>query len=665
MSDQLPTATRVSDPGIRALYRLENRWQAWLDVEVALARAQAELGIIPRDAAEAIAKAARLELLDRARIDEGFARTGHTIVPLVWELSRVVGEPHGGWVHWGATTQNITQTGDLLVLRQAHGVFLRLIGEALAAMADLAERGAEMPIAGRTHGQHAVPATFGYKVAVWIDELLRHVERLRQAAPRIFVAMLGGGAGTYASLGKQGPPVQAGIARQLGFGTMTVPSRALGDHLAENICLLGMLAATCGKIGREIYTLMKTEFGEVEEPVPPGTVGSSTMPQKRNPKLCQDIIAASAEVRAMVPLALEAMQTEHEADRTTSLIMDSAEARACIETGDMLARLGEVMRGLRLDPARMRRNLDLGGGLIMAEAVMLQLGAAIGRQHAHDVVYDAAQATVVEGRSFADLLAADRRVAEHLDAAAIEALLDPTAYTGLCAEMAHDAAKRARKVADGIAARPASSQAAPLPAESPLPARGGGVVFNSRGFLHRHRRAAFARRDRRLISMRRLEQQRFRERFCHELHAHRQAARTEAAAHAHRRIAGEVERDGQRRLFQRGPFRHLGDARRLGGLRGRHQDVDPRHRRLQLQAQFAASAQRLHIVGGADEAAQRQPVAEQLAIVVEARLHPGLVDRVGLGRQDQPAARVIVVERRQLHLAELRHRDARRLRAND
>ena len=196
MSDQLPTATRVSDPGIRALYRLENRWQSWLDVEVALARSQAELGIIPREAAEAIAQAARLELLDRARIDEGFARTGHTIVPLVWELSRVVGEPHGGWVHWGATTQNITQTGDLLVLREAHRVFLRLISEALAAMADLAERGAEMPIAGRTHGQHAVPATFGYKVAVWIDELLRHIERLRQAAPRIFVAMLGGGAGT-------------------------------------------------------------------------------------------------------------------------------------------------------------------------------------------------------------------------------------------------------------------------------------------------------------------------------------------------------------------------------------------------------------------------------------------------------------------------------------
>src|ERR1700730_15851246 len=174
MSDELPTAARVSDPGIRALYRLENRWQAWLDVEAALAKAPAEIGILPRPAAEAITRAARLELLDRARINEGFTRTGHTIVPLVWELSRIVGEPHGGGVHWGATTQNITQTGDLLVLRQAHSSFVRLIAEALVAMADLAERGAEMPIAGRPHGQHAVPATFGYKPAVWIDEMIRH-----------------------------------------------------------------------------------------------------------------------------------------------------------------------------------------------------------------------------------------------------------------------------------------------------------------------------------------------------------------------------------------------------------------------------------------------------------------------------------------------------------
>src|SRR6266705_5454060 len=417
MSDELPTAARVSDTGIRALYRLENRWQAWLD------------------------------LLDRARIDEGFARTGHTIVPLVWELSRVTGEPFGGWVHWGATTQNITQTGDLLVLRQAHRIFLRLIGEALTAMADLAERGADMLIAGRTHGQHALPATFGYKPAVWIDEMIRHVERLEQAAPRLFVAMLGGGAGTFASLGRQGPAVQSGIGKHLGFGTMAVPSRALGDHLAENICLLAMLAATCGKIGREIYTLMKTEFGEVEEPVPPGTVGSSTMPQKRNPKLCQDIIAASAQIRALVPLALEAMQTEHEADRTTSIMMSRALVQACELTGDMLQRMMVLLDGLQVFPERMRENLDLSGGLIMAEALMLELGKEIGRQRAHDVVYEAAQASVTQARPFKEMLAKDPHVTAALTTSQIDALLDPAQYTGLCRQFAERGAAMAREIA--------------------------------------------------------------------------------------------------------------------------------------------------------------------------------------------------------------------------
>ena len=198
---------------------------------------------------------------------------------------------------------------------------------------------------------------------------------------------------------------------------------------------------------------MKTEFGEVEEPVPPGTVGSSTMPQKRNPKLCQDIIAAAAEIRSIVPFALEAMQTEHEADRTTSLMMDFRRFARLHRHRRHAEPASRVFRGLKLDPVRMRANLDLGGGLIMAEAVMLDLGAAIGRQHAHDVVYDAAMEAAVENKSFGDLLAADQRVTAHLDPGAIKKLLDPTAYTGLCAEMARDAAVRARATAKGIRGR--------------------------------------------------------------------------------------------------------------------------------------------------------------------------------------------------------------------
>src|SRR5207249_11734627 len=160
----------------------------------------------------------------------------------------------------------------------------------------------------------------------------------------------------------QGPAVQAAMGKHLGMEPMRVPSRTIGDHLAENICLFGLLAASCSKIAREIYTLMKTEFGEVEEPVPTGTVGSSTMPQKRNPKLSQDIIAAAAQIRALVPLALDAMQTEHEADRATSIMMSRALVQACERTGDMLQRMISLFEGLQVFPDRMRENLDLSGG---------------------------------------------------------------------------------------------------------------------------------------------------------------------------------------------------------------------------------------------------------------------------------------------------------------
>src|SRR2546430_16469274 len=174
----------------------------------------------------------------------------------------------------------------------------------------------------------------------------------------------------------------------------------------------------------EIYTLMKQEFGEVEEPVPPGTVGSSTMPQKRNPKLSQDIIAAAAQIRALVPLALESMQTEHEADRTTSIMMGRAIVGACELTGDMLQRMISLFDGLQVFPERMRENLDLSGGLIMAEALMLELGRQIGRQRAHDAVYAAPQGSVSQSRPFRELLAEDSHVRAHLTTAQVDVLLD-------------------------------------------------------------------------------------------------------------------------------------------------------------------------------------------------------------------------------------------------
>ncbi|MCY4652378.1 MAG: lyase family protein, partial [Dehalococcoidia bacterium] len=282
---QEPTALRMEDPGIRDLFSDEQRLQSWLDVEAALAQAEAELDIVPAEAAEEITRKCRLEYLDRDAIQDGLVRTGHGLVPLIWELDRVCDGDAGGYVHWGATTQNITQTGKLLQLRKAHRIYLSQLSKILMLFGDLAEETKDYALPGRTHGQHAVPATFGLKVAVWIDELSRHIERLRGCESRVFVAMLGGGAGTLGSLGPIGLDVQEKMAEKLDMRPMPMPSRTTADHLGEYVVILGMLAATCSKIGREMYTLMKQEFGEVEEPVPPGTVGSSTMPQKRNPKL--------------------------------------------------------------------------------------------------------------------------------------------------------------------------------------------------------------------------------------------------------------------------------------------------------------------------------------------------------------------------------------------
>jgi 3-carboxy-cis,cis-muconate cycloisomerase len=447
-----PTSLRIPDPGVRALFTEAARFQSWLDVEAALAQAQAELGIIPEPAAREIAARAKLECLDLEAVRAGLARTGHPLVPLVWALDRACGGDAGGYVHWGATTQNITQTGLLLQVRRAHGIFLRQLATILSTLADLAERTKDALLPGRTHGQHAVPATFGFKVAVWIDELARHVERLRGCERRVFVAMLGGGAGTLASLGEPGLAAQERMAARLGMRPMPLPARTLGDHEAEYVGVLGLLAATASKIGREIYTLMKQEFGEVEEPVPPGTVGSSTMPQKRNPKLSQDIVAAAAEIRALVPLALEAMQTEHEADRTTSIMMNRALVQACELTGDVLQRMIALFEGLQVFPGRMRENLERSGGLIMAEAIMLELGKSIGRQRAHDAVYEAAQGSVTGSRPFRETLAEDPHVKARLTAAQVDALLDPARYTGLCRQFAERGASAARELAAALTA---------------------------------------------------------------------------------------------------------------------------------------------------------------------------------------------------------------------
>lgn len=463
------TEGRVPDPGIARLFTREYRWQARLDVEAALALAEADAGVIPRESARAIALTARIEKLDLKRVLAATAEASHPLVPLIEEFARAVGSQHGGWVHWGATTQNITQTADVLVLRDAHRVILRLLGRVLRSAGKLADDAAELPMAGRTHSQHAVPVTFGFKAAVWIDALVAHADRLEQLDDRLFCVLMGGAAGTFASFGDAGREIEAGVARRLRLHTMRVPSRAINDGMVELVLVLAQLAGTIGKIGKDVYALMQPEFAEAFEPVPDGIVGSSTMPHKRNPQLALDMLTMSAELRALAAPALESMLHDQEANGAMTALLEDVSASAAVLAGDMLARLDVVMGGLELDSDRMRANIRLSEGMIGSESIMLALGEKIGRQRAHDIVYEVAQAAATSDVKFLELLVQDPVVGATFTVDELRELLDPASYLGLSVEIARELAALAFATADRLEALPASTADRPSASRSSAP----------------------------------------------------------------------------------------------------------------------------------------------------------------------------------------------------
>jgi adenylosuccinate lyase len=283
---------------------------------------------------------------------------------------------------------------------------------------------------GRTHGQHAAPITFGYKVAVWLAELDRHMERLAACTPRLLVGQLAGAVGTLASFGPQGLEIQRLMMADLGLGVPPICWHTARDGLAEFVGLLGMLCATLGKVALEVIHLQATEVAEVEEPFVWGKVGSSTMPHKRNPMICELIVALGRIVRQDAALALETMVQEHERDMGAWQAEWEYVPRACLLTASALAHSLRVARGLRVDAARMRANIDLSGGLALSEAVMLELGQYIGRQEAHDVVYRVSMAVAESGGSFLRALHDDPMVNAHLSAEQIAVLLQPERYLG-------------------------------------------------------------------------------------------------------------------------------------------------------------------------------------------------------------------------------------------
>jgi 3-carboxy-cis,cis-muconate cycloisomerase len=429
-------------PEMRAVFDDDNLLQKWLDYEAALARAEAALGLVPPEAADEITRKARADLMDKDAIKRGVDKTVHPLVALIWQLSEHCEDGAGGYVHWGATTQDVMDTAIVLQLQQAFPLFESALDNLIQDASELAQTHRDTVMAGRTHGQQALPITFGYKVAVWVAELRRHRTRLSENKPRVLTGEFAGASGTLASVSEHGLAIQARLMQELGLNAPEIAWHTARDNFAEFACILAMMAATLGKIAHEIIDLQKLEFGEVEEPFEMGKVGSSTMPQKRNPMLCEAILALARLARTQATTAIDAMIHEHERDWSSFQMEWAYIPELCVMTHGAMLLAERVLSGLIVYPDNMARNLDVTRGSLLAERVMLALGQHIGRQHAHDIIYEAAMESFEKRVSFADVLKRNPAVTEHLSPALVDSLLDPTQYTGLAGVFVDRVTKR-------------------------------------------------------------------------------------------------------------------------------------------------------------------------------------------------------------------------------
>ena len=424
-----------SSEAMRRVFSDEHRVQCYLDIEAALARAQAALGLIPQRAADEVTATCTLGSIDMARLKTQTELIGYPVLPVVQQLVAACSDRLGEYCHWGATTQDITDTATIMQTREA----LVLIEQDLAAiadsLADLARRHRDTPMAGRSNLQQAVPITFGYKVATWLSAIQRHQQRLAELRPRVLVGEFGGAAGTLASLGAAGLQVQERLMAELGLGQPEIAWHTARDRIAEVGCFLGLVTGTLGKIATDVKLLMQTEVGEVFEPYAKDRGSSSTMPQKRNPISCNYMHACTAMVRQLVAALLDAMVEDHERSTGPWQLEWIAVPEIFLLTSGALQQARTLLAGLQVEAGRMRANLEITQGLICTEAVMMRLAPHLGRQRAHDLVYDISRQVSVSGRPLLDLLAENEAIASSLDRAALAKLLDPAEYLGLSGEM--------------------------------------------------------------------------------------------------------------------------------------------------------------------------------------------------------------------------------------
>lgn len=424
---------RFGTAAMRAVWQDQQTQQRWLDVEAALALAEAELGIVPAEAAEEIARGARIDRLDLEAMKAEFDATWNPVVPLVNALRKVISPTAGRYVHWGATSKNIFDTGMMLQIKDAYDLVLEELAAVGDSLAHLAETHRRTVMAGRTHGQHAIPVTFGFKAAVWLDEVHRQEERLRSARPRILVGEFGGAVGTLASLGPIGLEVEERLMKRLGLASSVIPVKTAGDRVAEFVLLLCMLSATLGKIAQNIYNLQQTDIDEVTE-FTEGKVGSSAMPHKQNPVASGSVVFLGRLLRSNAIPALDYIHAEWEDDHRQGETAWKFLPEACLLMSAQLHTLRRVLDGLIVKPDNMLRNLDRQQGLSCSEGLLMALAEPLGRARAHELIRQLSAEAVTTGRAFSEIVSRDPTVTEHLSPGELAHALDLESQIGLAGE---------------------------------------------------------------------------------------------------------------------------------------------------------------------------------------------------------------------------------------
>ncbi len=418
---------------MRFVWNDENRLQKILDVEAALALAESELGVIPEKAGSTIKNAAKIENFDIETIAKESAKLKHSLMATVNHLQSLSGE-YGEYVHYGVTTQDVTDTGTILQLKEANEMIRRDTKKVAELLIGLASKYKDTPMPGRTHGMQGLPTTFGFKLAVVLSEFERHLERLKAAETRIFTGVLAGGVGTYAALGNIGPEVEVRALELLELNAPTICWHSSRDRISEYGSVLGLISGSLGKLGNEFYNLMRTEINEVEEPFAAGNVGSTTMPHKRNPAIFEGIASLTKPILHSVALLHESLVMEHERDAMSWRSEWIALPEICLYLSSQLKSTITVLQGLVVKPENMMKNLELQGGLILSERVMFALSEKVGKQTAHHLVYEIAMESAEQNTSFKTLLIQNDKVSAVLSEEQINQLLDPSQYTGLASK---------------------------------------------------------------------------------------------------------------------------------------------------------------------------------------------------------------------------------------